>query len=496
MIETWDDLLRLLRLNEVPGTTLTGDTRRRLDEITEAARGPAGMEPHVTITVVLESRMRTLGVELPVNIEDLAFGEIAFFLRDFFPYETIDAEGRILAIVHDATRTVRIGGSPYPIVWSGNQAVVTLPREVLQAPPEADIPLWLRQAGCEIRFGKRALGIVRYDRVPRPDEALERAVASLEQPRWRDLPHDWRRLAQPVTWTNDAGEQGRRWCLPVAPITSSVATDDFAVCESQQAALNGARRLLASGLARQARTAPERELSEQILRLMPAWEDLTDDIVYSLPAQAAALAHQQSQAAPRHLRKLIVCNMVSLDGYYAVPANSPMSTPLDGAFDDYCAERLRTADTLLLGRVSYDWFQRCWPPVDDTASPTWTPVRRELARLAGAVAKVVVSDGMATAPTGPWQYSRVIKWAQAHEQIAALRRQSGNDVVILGSRMLWNDLLAHGLVDELQLLIRPLVLGGGMPLFVGQPGVPLRLIDTRRWDDSDTVLVRYSTGVP
>jgi hypothetical protein len=50
------------------------------------------------------------------------------------------------------------------------------------------------------------------------------------------------------------------------------------------------------------------------------------------------------------MRKLIVCNMMSLDGYSAGPGGNVMVLPLDEAFDAYCAERLRAADTLLLGR--------------------------------------------------------------------------------------------------------------------------------------------------
>jgi hypothetical protein len=288
MIDTWDDLLGLLRRNAVPGTTLSADTLRMLDEIEQAARGPGGVRPHRSAAEVVESRMRTLGVSLPVKVEDLAYGEISYFWRDFFPYETLECEGRVLAIVHDATRQVPIGGTPFPVIWSGNQPVVTLPREILEAPVEASIPLWMRQAGCEIRFGKRAQGYVRYERTPRPDELLDRAVEGLSQPQWRDLHHDWRLLAQQVRWVNASGELETRWCVPVAPRTGAVATDDFAVCTSQEGAYAGARRLLATGLARQASPASERDLSKRILRIMPAWQNLTDGIVLGLPVNAVA----------------------------------------------------------------------------------------------------------------------------------------------------------------------------------------------------------------
>jgi dihydrofolate reductase len=76
------------------------------------------------------------------------------------------------------------------------------------------------------------------------------------------------------------------------------------------------------------------------------------------------------------MRKLIVCDMMSLDGYYTGPGNNVMVLPMDEAFDAYNAERLRAADTLLLGRVSYDMFRSFWPSVADDPSPQWTPTHR------------------------------------------------------------------------------------------------------------------------
>jgi dihydrofolate reductase len=63
--------------------------------------------------------------------------------------------------------------------------------------------------------------------------------------------------------------------------------------------------------------------------------------------------------------------------------------------------------------------------------------------------------------------------------------------LITGSRTLWNDLLAHDLIDEIHLMIGNLLLGEGVPVFVGKPDVALRLIDIRRWEDSNNVLLRY-----
>jgi dihydrofolate reductase len=196
------------------------------------------------------------------------------------------------------------------------------------------------------------------------------------------------------------------------------------------------------------------------------------------------------------MRKLIVSNMMSLDGYYEGPDKNVMALfdyrwdyPTDESFDAYNAERLHAADTLLLGRVSYDGFKSFWPSVAD--DPNATPLQREISHLNNAIEKVVISDTLTSEETDPWHNTRIIGRADAHERIAELKRQLGKDILVFGSRTLWKDLLANDLVDELHLMIGPVVLGAGTPVFDEQPAVTLRLIDTRTWDGSGNVLLRY-----
>jgi dihydrofolate reductase len=193
------------------------------------------------------------------------------------------------------------------------------------------------------------------------------------------------------------------------------------------------------------------------------------------------------------MRKLIVTNIVSLDGCYEGPGGNVMALPMDNSFDAYNAERLAAADILLLGANSYDMFRGFWPAVVD--NPEASPANRQISRLENAIEKVVVSDSIGADQTQPWTDStRIVRRADAHEQIQELKRGGEKDILVFGSRTLWNDLLAAGLVDELHLIVGAVVLGDGTPLFVQAPATPLRLLGTQTWDGTDNILVRYATA--
>jgi dihydrofolate reductase len=191
------------------------------------------------------------------------------------------------------------------------------------------------------------------------------------------------------------------------------------------------------------------------------------------------------------MRKLIVANIVSLDGYYEGPNRNVMALPMDHSFDAYNAERLRAADTLLLGANCYGMFKGFWPQMKE--HPQATPVHREISRLNDAIEKVVVSDRLQSEQTDPWRSTtRILRRAEAQRQIAALKQGPGRDILVFGSRTLWNDLLSAGLVDELHLMVGAVVLGGGTPAFLQAQPAPFRLIDTRRWEGSSNVLFQYA----
>jgi len=197
------------------------------------------------------------------------------------------------------------------------------------------------------------------------------------------------------------------------------------------------------------------------------------------------------------MRKLIVINIMSLDGYYEGAGQNVMALPMDEAFDSYNLERMRSADTVLLGHDSYQMFSGFWPAMAD--NPDASPTHREFSQLYNTIDKVAVSNRMTSEDTkGLWQDSTsIIGGDNVYDEIAKLKQKPGKDIIVYGSRTLWNNLLAHGLVDELHLMIGSVVLGDGTPIFAEQivyndPKRSLHFIDSRKFKGSENLLVQYA----
>jgi dihydrofolate reductase len=196
------------------------------------------------------------------------------------------------------------------------------------------------------------------------------------------------------------------------------------------------------------------------------------------------------------MRRVIVSNIASLDGFYEGPDRDVMALNMDEAFDAYNLERIRAAGTVLLGRASFEGFSGYWPFIadapEDPGNRALSSTNRELSRIYNGIPKVVVSDTIRLAPDHPWTATtEVLRREALGDWLEAERHRGAGDILVFASHTLWNDLLGRGLVDEVHVMIGPAALGAGTPLF-DRPA-RLRLLDCQGFDGSENLLVRYGT---
>jgi len=181
------------------------------------------------------------------------------------------------------------------------------------------------------------------------------------------------------------------------------------------------------------------------------------------------------------VRKLIVSNVMSLDGFFEGPNKKFDFFAPDEEFFDYAKGLLRTVDTILFGRTTYEHMAGYWP-----SAP-----RDEIADFMNNLPKVVVSR---TLRKVEWNNSRLIQ-GDVTEEISKLKQAPGGNIAIFGSAMLASSLLQLGLIDEYRVILSPILLGGGSPMFTNmKQRIDLKLGKTKLLKSGVVVLYYGKNG--
>lgn len=174
--------------------------------------------------------------------------------------------------------------------------------------------------------------------------------------------------------------------------------------------------------------------------------------------------------------RVVVTEFVSVDGVMEAPGGEEGYAHTGWTFEfpdsgqyEYKSEELQESDALLLGRVTYEGFAAAWPDRTDETG---------FADKFNAMPKYVVSN---TLESADWNNSTILR-GDAVEEVSRLKDQLDGNIVVHGSAMLVHTLLEHGLVDELRLMIFPVILGSGKRVFPETADkIVLEPVDTRTY---------------
>ena len=198
-------------------------------------------------------------------------------------------------------------------------------------------------------------------------------------------------------------------------------------------------------------------------------------------------------------RCIVTFNRVTADGYFAAPDGTLGWVVQDEALDQEAgasASASPGSGTILFGRRTYDFFEGFWRQFDDDRSaPVPNPHRpgqssqelRAMADFINDATKVVFST---TREDVSWRNSRLLRQLDPHE-IEAMKREPGPDMLVFGSGSIVTQLTAHGLIDEYQFVVSPILIGSGRPLLGDlSTSLQLNLLEAKAYPTGN-VKLRY-----
>jgi dihydrofolate reductase len=179
------------------------------------------------------------------------------------------------------------------------------------------------------------------------------------------------------------------------------------------------------------------------------------------------------------MRKIIVQEMITVDGFFAGPNGEIDWHHVDAEFNEHSVEFLNTIDTLMFGRITYDLMASYWPTPEGLKDDPF------IADKMNSLSKIVFSKTLAKTT---WNNSKMFSEINA-EEIKKMKEASGKDIAIFGSGIIVTALTELGLIDEYRFIVNPVILGKGKTLFANLEKKPgLKLLKTHEFKSGNVSL--------
>jgi dihydrofolate reductase len=181
--------------------------------------------------------------------------------------------------------------------------------------------------------------------------------------------------------------------------------------------------------------------------------------------------------------KLFLQINTSLDGYIEDPTGEIDWHFVDDEFEEFVNATLRSIEAMVFGRVAYEKLAEYWPTA--ASNPDASERHIEAARLMNELPKYVVTNSLERTE---WQNSYIISGDVGHE-IKGLKEGASRDIALFAGAGVASSLARLGLIDEYRIILNPILLGAGTPLFIGgHDKTNLRLRETRRFSSGALVI--------
>lgn len=182
------------------------------------------------------------------------------------------------------------------------------------------------------------------------------------------------------------------------------------------------------------------------------------------------------------MRKIVVFNLISVDGFFAGEDGSIDWHMVDDEFNKFAVEHTKEFGAIIFGKTTYQLFEDFWPKA--LHDPKMSPEDLEVAKTIDDVEKIVISKSLTEVT---WKNTKLFHEINP-EEIKKWKEGDGKPMVIFGSGTIVQQMSNLGLIDEYRLLVNPIILGNGKPMFKDVSMQKLKLINTRTFGNGNVLL--------